>query len=95
LSASDKPQRIELFGEYDINRRSEVVLLFESLTAEGPVEVDMTRVTYVDSTFLHALTALHFRFKPWGVTLAGVSPQIRRVLQMMDFEKLFRIADEE
>ena len=88
-------RRVELSGEYDLTRRDEVALLFGELIPGGPVVVDVTDVTYVDSAFLHALTALHFRFKEWGVTLVGARPQIRRVLQVMDFERLFTLVDAE
>jgi anti-sigma B factor antagonist len=86
---------VELRGEYDLNRRHEVTLLFGSLEPGAPAAVDLSDVTYVDSSFLHALTALHFRFKEWGVTLLGVRPPVRRVLQMMNFERLFTILEAE
>ncbi len=86
-------RRLELSGEYDLTRRNHVASLFEDITPGGPVVVDMTDVTYIDSSFLHALTALHFRFKEWGVTLVGARPQIRRILQVMNFERLFTIVD--
>jgi anti-sigma B factor antagonist len=86
-------RRIELDGEYDISRRDEVSSAFEAMRGDAPAVVDMTKVSFVDSSFLHALTALHFRFEEWGVTLVGVRPQIRRVLKMMDYERLFHIAE--
>lgn len=89
----ESARRVELCGEYDFSRKEEISLLFGTLGTEGPVEIDMSAVSYIDSTFLHALTALHFRFKQWGVTLAGVSPQIRRILKMMNFEALFTITE--
>ena len=90
---SNEERRIVLHGEYDFTRRDEIAYEFGSITSGGPVVIDMTRVQYVDSTFLHALTALHFRFKEWGITLIGASPPIRRILQIMDFERLFEITD--
>ena len=86
-------RRVDLSGEYDLSRRHDLGSLFEALPEGAPVVVDLTNVTYVDSSFLHALTALHYRFKEWGVTLVGARPQIRRILQIMNVEQLFTMAE--
>jgi anti-anti-sigma factor len=89
--ASRAVQRIELDGEYDLARQEEVMLVFDALTAEGPAVIDMTNVTYIDSSFLRALAALHFRLKKFGVTLTGVRPSVRRILKVVAFQRLFSI----
>ncbi len=89
--ASALARRLELSGEYDLTRREELIALFTRLAPGGPVVLDMTNVDYVESSFLHALTALHYRFKEWGVTLIGLRPQVRRIFDVMSFEKLFTI----
>ena len=87
-------QRIQLDGEYDLSRKEELVAVLGSLSAKGPAVVDMTTVTYVDSTFLRELAGLQIRFKRWGVTLVGVSAAIKRILEITSFDQLFRIVDQ-
>jgi anti-anti-sigma factor len=84
--------RIVLDGEYDLSRKEEVSSLFASLSTDAPATVDMSAVTYVDSTFLRALADLHFRFRGSYVTLTGVSSRIKRILHILRFDQLFRLA---
>ncbi len=84
--------RIVLGGEYDLSREEEVSSLFESLSTDAAVVVDMSAVTYVDSTFLRALANLHYRFKGSPVTLMGANERIRRILHIVRFDQLFRLA---
>jgi anti-anti-sigma factor len=86
-------RRVELDGEYDLNRKEEVAQLFASLSTDGPAVLDMSRVTYVDSTFLRELAVLHLRFKEFPVTLVGVDSNVERILRIVKFDRLFRFAD--
>ena len=53
---SDSSTRlIKLDGEYDLRRKDEVAGLFGSLDGESSVVIDMTKVTFIDSTFLREL----------------------------------------
>lgn len=88
-------ERIELHGEYDLSRQEELAALLASLTGEQSIVLDMTHVTYVDSSFLNELGTLRSRFPESKITLQGVSPQLRRVLSLMRFETLFDIVDRE
>jgi anti-anti-sigma factor len=92
-SAQPPARRIELDGEYDFSRKEELGLLFGALPADGPAVIELSRVTYVDSTFLNELVGLHSRLKAHGVTLVGPNSGIRRVLGIVGFDQLFRIAD--
>lgn len=83
---------IELVGDYDLSRKAELESLFDSLSADGPATIDLTRVDYVDSTFRHVLATLHFRLGGYGVTLIGASDSIRRLLGIVRFDQLFHIA---
>jgi anti-anti-sigma factor len=85
--------RIELNGEYDLSTKEDVASLFRSLRADGPVVIDMTKVTYVDSSFLHELAGLHSRFTPHSVTLLGVSGHLQRVFDILNFDRLFEIVE--
>lgn len=89
----EESRRIELSGEYDLSRKDELSSIFASLAPDGPATIDLTRVNYVDSTFLHVLAALHFRLKEHGVTLVGANSQVRRLLGIVKFDQLFHIAD--
>ena len=85
--------RIALNGEYDLTRKEELAALFSELSSNTGAVVDLSQVTYVDSTFLHVLASLYFRLKPHGVTLTGANTSIRRLLSIVKFDGLFHIAD--
>lgn len=88
-----RSQRIELHGEYDLANKEALAALFGSLNANSPIVVDMTNVAYIDSTFLHAIADLRRHFRPHSVTLFGVSEHAKRLLRIMDFDRLFKIVD--
>jgi anti-anti-sigma factor len=83
--------RIELNAEYDLTSKEDIASLFRSLRADGPVVIDMTKVTYIDSTFLHELAGLHSRFRQHRITLLGVNKNLQRLLHIVNFDHLFRI----
>lgn len=87
-------RRVALDGEYDLSRKEEVASLFARLAPDGPAVVDMSSVSYIDSTFLHELALLHFRFKDHSVTLINVQPNVKRILDLVKFDRLFRFAGE-
>lgn len=92
-SALTPPVRhVELQGEYDISRLEEVASLFRTLSPDGPASVDMAQVSYVDSTFLRELAALRQRFRGQPITLVGVTAAVRRILNIVNFDRLFVIA---
>ena len=90
---NDPPRRLELNGEYDLSQKEEIAALFGGLRADGPATIDLTKVTYVDSSFLNELVALRLRFREQPITLAGANANIARILRMAKFEKLFNLAD--
>jgi anti-anti-sigma regulatory factor len=55
--------------------------------------IDMVKVTYIDSTFLHELAGLRSRFKPHPITLLGVNKNLQRVLHIANFDHLFEIVE--
>ena len=77
-----------LSGEYDLARRQELIALFRSIDG-GPVTMDMTEVSYIDSTFLAELATMRFRLNGTPVTLVGVRPNIARVLQIAKLDRFF------
>src|SRR5579863_1487708 len=84
-------RRLELVGEYDLTQQDELGALFRALPPDGPATIDMSRVTYVDSSFLHELTRLRTRLIPYRVTLLVRTESIRRLLKLANFDLLFEI----
>jgi len=83
--------RIELDGEYDLSQKEVLASLFGDLRADGPAAIDLTKVTYVDSTFLNALAVLRGRFNGHPITLLGANATILRVLRLVGFDRLFHL----
>jgi anti-anti-sigma factor len=78
---------ITLRGELDL---SNVAEMRSSLAdAHGPAVVDLSDVTYLDSTALYELGVL--RKRVGNVVLVAPSPQIRRTLEIVGFTKIFDI----
>src|ERR1700677_1432161 len=84
---------LQLEGEYDIADEDTLAALFGALTPDGAVVIDMTKVTYIDSTFLHQIDALRLRLKKHRVTLLGVNKWARNVLHIVHFDHLFQIVE--
>jgi anti-anti-sigma regulatory factor len=85
--------RIVLEGEYDLTQKAAVALLFGELQADGPAIIDLTKVTYVDSSFLNELAVLRARLKEHAITLVGATGSVMRVLKLVEFDKLFHLVD--
>ncbi|MBV8067782.1 MAG: STAS domain-containing protein [Candidatus Eremiobacteraeota bacterium] len=90
---SPPAQRLVLDGEYDLARKDEVAKLFDSLDGDGPVIIDLAKVTYMDSTVLHELAALRLKSDGRSITLVGVNPHLRRVLDVVNFDRIFDIEE--
>ncbi len=93
-SAGHIGHRIELAGELDLSRKDELKRLFDPLEKDGPLTIDLRRVTYADSTLLHLLASLALRFQEVPITLLGATPALRRLFEIVQFDKLFQIADD-
>jgi anti-anti-sigma factor len=85
--------RIELNGEYDLARKQELSALFDSLAGDDPVVIDITNVTYVDSTALRELSTLRLRNPDRAITLFGPNSNVRRVFALASFDRVFDIRD--
>jgi anti-anti-sigma factor len=91
--AHNGARRLQLVGEYDIADKDTLAALFGALAPDGAVVIDMTKVTYIDSTFLHQIEALRSRLKQHRVTLLGVNKQARHILHIVNFDHLFQIVE--
>jgi anti-anti-sigma factor len=85
---------VRLAGEYDIARREELARLFQSIDGEHPLVIDMSDVSYVDSTFLNELANLRLSDKGRSITISGVNEHIARLLKTVSFDQLFKILEE-
>ena len=94
MNEKNDPQlaTVRLTGEYDIARREELTQLFRSVNG-GALVIDMTDVSYVDSTFLNELATLRLSDKSRSITLAGVSEHVARLLKTVSFDQLFVILE--
>jgi anti-anti-sigma factor len=84
-------RRLVLDGEYDLTRKDELALLFASLDGDGPVIIDLAKVTYMDSTVLRELAALRTKSDRRSITLAGVNQHLRRIFEVVNFDQIFTI----
>jgi anti-anti-sigma factor len=84
---------IALDGEYDVTRKQELGSLLESLEGSDPLVIDVTKVTYVDSTALRELSALRLRNPARPITLLGANGNVRRIFQLVSFDRVFDIPD--
>jgi len=87
-----KGHPLQLLGEYDIARKDELRAIFAHVgeSSNGdPITIDMSRVTYVDSTFLNELASMCLRRQGQPVTLVGEHPNTLRILQLAQLDRFF------
>lgn len=89
--AFDGTRRLRLAGEYDLADRAHLAELFGALRPDEPAVIDMTAVTYIDTTFLHEVDALRLRLNRHPVTLLGLNKNLQRLLNIVNFDDLFEI----
>ncbi|WP_176731740.1 STAS domain-containing protein [Micromonospora rhizosphaerae] len=84
-TVSDGTAVVTLFGELDIAAANPLGDVLQGAIAQSPrVQVDLARVSFIDSTVLNAFVNAHSRATDTGVSLALVNPtgHVRRVLSM-------------
>ncbi|HYL27989.1 MAG TPA: STAS domain-containing protein [Candidatus Nitrosotalea sp.] len=86
--------RVALDGEWDFSRKDELAALLGTLERDGAATIDIKGVSYADSTLLSVLAALRMKFAEVPITLLGPQPQIRRLLKLVQFDKLFNVVDD-
>jgi anti-anti-sigma factor len=84
---------VRLDGEYDLARKDELSAVFGTFEGSAPIVLDMTDVTYVDSSFFSELAGLRLRAVDRSITLRGANEQIRRLLNLVGFHKIFILAE--
>ena len=86
-------RRVVLVGEYDLTDRSELAKLFGALSPDGPATIDVSAVTFFDSTFLSELAKLYVRFKGHAISIEGATANALRTLRTVGFDQIFDIRE--
>jgi anti-sigma B factor antagonist len=90
--------QIILAGEVDLDRKDELSALADQFAAGGQsnVEVDLSHVTFVDSTGIGFIVRLHATAMARGGTVCLVRPpaSCRRVLQVTAVDQMVTIVED-
>ena len=93
---SEEGQIVELIGDLDVDAAPQLRRWLEAFEATGSlVEVDMSRLTFLDSTGLGCLYKLHHKVADaGGIVVAARAPApIRRLLEMAGLNRLIALTD--
>jgi anti-sigma B factor antagonist len=90
----DEPRNVlPLYGEIDLNVSPEIAETFNQLLRSRPprVVVDLTRVTYIDSSGLAVLIVGMQQVKEYGgkFALAGLQNDVRSILETARLDQIF------
>lgn len=84
-------EQIELSGEYDLTRKDELQEVLAHVDGQCPVVLDVSEVTYGDSSFLTELGSLKTRHPACPMTIRGASPMMLKIFKIVRFNNLFTI----
>lgn len=93
IQAVEDPQgsvTIAISGRFDFNAHREFREAMKSVKAEAPCVVDLHETTYLDSSALGMLLLL--KDSSAEVRIEGCSSEVRRVLEIANFHRLFEVA---
>jgi len=86
-------------GEIDINTAPEIKKAFEKIIVkkDPKVVINLSKVTYVDSSGLATLVEILKNMRSYGgkLKLTNLSPKIKSLFEITKLEKLFDIIAEE
>jgi anti-sigma B factor antagonist len=95
IADTTSPTIVSLAGEIDLtsSRRLREVLLSIANAGEHRVVVDMTNVTFMDSTGLAALVTARKRLTSMDgeIVLRGPSPGVRKLLEITGLLRVFTV----
>jgi anti-anti-sigma factor len=81
-----KPHTIDLVGDFDISNATPVREVFDAVQAA--VRIDLSQTTFIDASILSEFARLAARISPHKATLVGLSPHVRRILDVVDFHSI-------
>jgi anti-sigma B factor antagonist len=85
---------IRLAGEFDLYNVNELAAVVDRFENAHAVVVDLTRVTFIDSTVLGCLVRLSRGLaKPGGLVIYGPTPNVRRAFSVSGLDRYFAITD--
>ena len=87
---------ITLEGEFDLYGQAGLKHVLEPARHAESVIVDFTRVRYIDSSALSVIVTVHRDRMKAGLsrpTVAGASPQIKRLLSLTQVDRLWLLCD--
>jgi anti-anti-sigma factor len=73
-------------GEYDLTHQAQLRAEFDALQAENHLILDMSAVTYLDSTFASELVRLHQKRAERGcdrLTIVRAAPIVKKVFELL------------
>ena len=80
-------QGLALVGELDLITAPALDAAVRELPANGPLTLDLSQLTFIDSSGLHAISKISRNLNGSGpLILANPSGLIRRVLAIVDFK---------
>jgi anti-anti-sigma factor len=83
ISQIDGRRHLRLAGELDLHTANELKDTFAMLQGDGPATLDLSELTFVDSSGLHAIVAFATSENGNGpVILDGVSATMMRMLEI-------------
>jgi anti-sigma B factor antagonist len=87
---------VELSGELDIAATSEVRACVDEAAGRRGLVLDLSGATFVDSSMLKELLRASAELDRYEtrLVLAGITPPVRRVLELTRTTELFTIADD-
>jgi anti-anti-sigma factor len=88
---------VRFSGELDIARRSEIARKLATIAGASVAILDLSDVTYVDSTFLGELGLFYQRLlegkEPFAIRVAGAGRQVQRLLEIANFNTFVEFFD--
>ena len=89
--------RVALVGEFDlagVEGFREVVTRAIDSGKHREIEFDLERLTFIDSSGLHALAEAERSMRARGATVnvVGVAPQLRKVFELIGLDRVLTIA---
>jgi anti-sigma B factor antagonist len=95
IGVSNRPDVLSLEGEIDLHVSSRVAISLRQMIAKKPKKllVDLSRVTYLDSSGLAVLIEAMQNVEQYGGTFAivGVQEAVRIIFDIARLDQVFRI----
>jgi anti-sigma B factor antagonist len=83
-----------LIGELDIGTVPTFQAAFASYTGSGPLTLDLSELTFIDSSGLTGLVRLHHRLNGTAdIVLARPQANVRRILSITRLDQVFTVLD--